>query len=81
MVNESNTITHLGGRKDGQSLVSIRIGYLMDNNNSKHIQNTTMNQIHIQIRYNIIIQSCGSIEGNNIITTNYIIPNKLEKIT
>jgi hypothetical protein len=49
MVNESNTITHVGGRKGGQSLVSSRIGYLMDNGNSKHIQNTAVNQIHIQI--------------------------------
>jgi len=49
MVNESNTITHVGGRKDGQSLVSSRIGYLMDNGKSKYIQNTAMNQIHIQI--------------------------------
>jgi len=47
MVNESNIITHLGGRKDGQSLVSSRIGYLMDNDNSKDIQNTAVN--HIQI--------------------------------
>jgi hypothetical protein len=49
MVNESNSITHLRGRKDGQSLVSSSIGHLMDNGDSKHIQNATVNRIHIQI--------------------------------
>jgi hypothetical protein len=34
-----------------------------------------------KFRWDIIMESCGSIEGNNIITINYIIPNILEKIT
>jgi hypothetical protein len=48
MLNQSNTIASLG-RIHGQVGLLSHIGYLTDNNDSKHIQNTMVIQIHIQI--------------------------------